>query len=301
MSANGDSRIYSHFEDRRMVYMPTEPVFAGGRSRGYIFERHNVRSSGFLPTHSFDQHIFMLPTGSTSALFRSRLNGRKVNGLIEPGRFRFVAAGDTISTAWDSPLEVILVTLHPDLLQRALGEDAGSRPVELLSIILPHEDPVLAHLTFALQSFVTSDRIAGRLFEQSLLCAMAARLINCYAQGTRAKSRGAPLTRWQRASVEGYIRQNLSRAMHLAEIAAVVNMSPHHLSRTFRVTTGRSLWQFVIECRARKAMEIISRNPSQPLSHVATACGFESYSQFIAAFRKVIGQLPSEYRRTQRL
>jgi len=34
-----------------------------------------------------------------------------------------------------------------------------------------------------------------------------------------------------------------------------------------------------------------------PLSHVASACGFESYPQFIAAFRKLAGQLPSEYRR----
>ncbi|MDE2091539.1 MAG: helix-turn-helix transcriptional regulator, partial [Gammaproteobacteria bacterium] len=28
-------------------------------------------------------------------------------------------------------------------------------------------------------------------------------------------------------------------------------------------------------------------------------CGFESYSQFILAFRKIFGQSPNEYRRTR--
>jgi AraC-like DNA-binding protein len=77
-------------------------------------------------------------------------------------------------------------------------------------------------------------------------------------------------------------------------------MSPHQLSRTFRATTGQSLWQFVIELRAREARRLIAANPSLPLSHIAHDSGFETYSQFIAAFRKVFGQLPSEYRRTHR-
>ena len=91
--------------------------------------------------------------------------------------------------------------------------------------------------------------------------------------------------------------QNLAQDLSLAEIAMVVGMRPHQLSRAYRATTGQSLWQYVLECRAREAMRLMVRSPGMPLSHVATACGFESYPQFIAAFRKFSGQLPSAYRR----
>jgi AraC-like DNA-binding protein len=140
--------------------------------------------------------------------------------------------------------------------------------------------------------------MAGAIFEQSLLTAIASHLVDAYGRGRRSKPFVAPLTRRNRTRAEDYIRQNLARDLNLAAIAAVVGMSPHQLSRTFRAATGQSLWQFVIELRAREAKRLMMASPFLPLSHVAQSSGFETYSQFIAAFRKVFGQLPSEYRRT---
>jgi AraC family transcriptional regulator len=299
MSETAVSRIYARYDDSRKLYLPDAPVFSDGRHGSYIFERQQVFAAGHTPTHAFDEHIYMLPLGDAAVPFSSMLNGRSCKGLIEPGRFRFVSAGDTLSTTWDAPLEGIFVTLHPDVLRRALGEEAGY-PAELASDVMPHRDDLLAHLTLAMQSYLLSGRLAGAIFEQSLLTAISAHVVGAYGHGRRGKPRGAPLTRRKRALVEGYIRQHLSQDLNLAAIAAVVDMSPHQLSRTFRATTGQSLWQFVIELRAREALRMMAANPSLPLSYVAPASGFETYSQFIAAFRKVFGQLPSEYRRTHR-
>lgn len=294
------SRIFARFDDKRALYMPEAPLMVGGRSGSYIFEHQKVVASGHVPTHAFDDHIFMLPLGDIAVPFKSRLNGRPVKGLIEPGRFRFVAAGDTLSTTWrGGVVEGIFLTLHPDVLHRALGEDVMSPSVELASDVMPHEDPLLAHLTLAMQSYIQSGRQSGSIFEQSLLTAIASHLLRIYGRGRRNRGRGASLTRQKRARTEDYIRQNLGRDITLVEIATVVGMSPHHLSRTFRAATGQSLWQFVIECRAREAMRMMVHNRTLSLSYIARACGFESYSQFIAAFRKIFGQLPSEFRRTR--
>ncbi|HEX4300008.1 MAG TPA: AraC family transcriptional regulator [Gammaproteobacteria bacterium] len=297
MSAAAVSRIYARYDDSRKLYLPDVPVFSDGRHGSYIFERQQVFSAGHTPTHAFDEHIFMLPLGDAAVPFHSRLNGRPLKGLIEPERFRFVSAGDTLSTTWEAPLEGIFVTLHPDVLRRALGEDSA-HPAELISNVMPHRDDLLAHLTLAMQSYLLADRVAGAIFEQSLLTAIAAHLVDAYGHGRRSKPFAAPLTRRNRTRAEDYIRQNLARDLNLAAIAAVVDMSPHQLSRTFRAATGQSLWQFVIELRAREAKRLMMASPSLPLSHVAQSSGFETYSQFIAAFRKVFGQLPSEYRRT---
>jgi AraC-like DNA-binding protein len=297
MSVAAVSRIYARYDDSLRLYLPDAPVFSDGRQGSYIFERQQVFTAGYTPTHTFDEHIFMLPLGDGPVPFSSRLNGRPLRGLIEPQRFRFVSAGDSLSTTWEAPLEGLFVTLHPEVLRRALGEDIA-HPAELVSDIMPHRDDLLAHLTLAMQSYLLADRAAGAIFEQSLLTAIAAHLVDAYGRGRRSKPHGTPLTRRNRARAEDYIRQNLSQDLNLATIAAVVGMSPHQLSRTFRAATGQSLWQFVIELRAREAGRLMMANPSLPLSHVAHASGFETYSQFIAAFRKVFGQLPGEYRRT---
>lgn len=299
MTESAASRIFARFDDGRMLYMPETPLVVGGRSGSFVFERRRIPAPGHIPAHIFDDHVFMLPVSDKAARFSSRLNGRNLKGLVEPGRLRFLAAGDSLATTWDQPIEAIFMTLNPELLNVSLGEEVSSQPVELASNIMPHEDPLLAQLGLAMQHHILGGRRAGKIFEHSLLTAIAAHLFSAYGTGRRGKVRNAPLIRRARARVEDYVRQNLGRDIALSEIAAVVGMSPRQLSRGFRAATGRSLWQFVIECRVREATQMLARNGNLSLSYIARACGFETYSQFIAAFRKIFGQLPSEYRRSR--
>lgn len=299
MTETAASRIFARFDDERMLYLPEAPLLMGGRGGSFTFERRHIPAPGHIPAHSFDEHVFMLPLGDKPVRFSSRLNGRNLKGLVEPWRFRFLAAGDTLSTTWDTAIEAIFMTLNPELLPLSLGEEAMARPVDLASNIMPHEDLLLAQLSLAMQHHIRGGRRAGQVFEHSLLAAVAAHLFAAYGTGRRGQVRNTPLTRRTRARIEDYVRQNLGRDINLTGIAAVVGMSPRQLSRAFRAATGQSLWQFVIECRVREATLMLARNRSLSLSYIARACGFESYAQFIAAFRKVFGQLPSEYRRSR--
>ena len=293
-------RIYTRYEAGPVLYFPDEPVLAAGRRGSYVFERRTV-SPGQLAPHVFDDHMFLLVLGETAAPYRSRLNGRQVVGQLEPGRFRFLAAGDSLSTAWNQSIDSILVAVHPDMLHRAVGDDMMGPSFELISNAVLHDDPTLAHLTLALQSYLDSGGLGGRLFEQSVLTAIAAHLLRAYGSGNRVKRRiqAGRLPRWKRLRIEEYIRDNLGRAdLHLGEIAAAVKLSPCQLSRTYRAATGQGLWQFVLESRVQAAKSMLRRKPTTPLALVAHACGFESYSQFIAAFRRYLGQRPSEFRST---
>lgn len=293
-------RIFTRYQSDPVLYFPDEPTLAGGRRGSYVFERRTVPPSQ-LPPHVFSDHMFLLVLGNTAVPYRSRLNGHLVKGHFEPGRFRFVTAGDSLSTSWDQPIDSILISVQPDMLRRALGDDVIGLSFELVSNIELHDDPVLAHLTLALQSYLEHGSREGKLFEQSLVTAISLRLLQNYGSGLRGKSstvHGRRLQRWKRLRVEEYIRDNLARIdLHLGEIAAAVDLSPCELSRTFRAATGQGLWQFVLACRAQSALSMLNRHPAMPIALIAHACGFESYSQFIAAFRKVYGQLPSKVRR----
>lgn len=293
-------RIYTRLAeaDQRVLYFADDPVVAGGKRGEYIFEHRHV-PPGELPPHVFEEHVFLLPLGRESVRFHSLLNGQQVVGQLEPGRFRFLAAGDSLSTTWGKPMESILVALHPNLLHRALRDELDCASIELTSRLLPHDDPVLENLTLALQSYLQSEGLAGSLFEQSVLTAIAAHLVCAYGCSDKKRiGHSALLPRWKLARIEEYIRENLGRSdLSLSGIAEVAKLSTHQLSRTFKATTGKGLWRYVLECRAREAMRLMGHKNCPSLTYVAHACGFESYSQFIAAFRKLYGQLPSQHRR----
>ncbi|OIQ94016.1 bifunctional transcriptional activator/DNA repair enzyme AdaA [mine drainage metagenome] len=292
------SRIFIRTDELGLIpYFPAPPVASGGGNGSYAFE-HRAVDAGSLGSHTFDAHVLMLPVGQNPVRFWSRLNGRPVAGLIEPGRFRFLAHGDTLPTTWDSPLQGLFLTLPQALFAQALGESEDTRPIELISRLTPHEDRLLAHLLHAIQAYAMGQRLGGRLFEQSLLTAVAAHVSTTYGAGRRELLRGPSLPRWKHQRLRQFIQEHLSSDLNLNALAAVMNMSPYHLGRVFRATTGKTLWQFVLECRAKEAHRLIALHPNLPLSNIAEACGFESYSQFIAVFRKFYGQRPSEFRRS---
>ena len=280
----------------RAPYFSTPPIASGGGHGSYAFEHHALPASN-LGSHTFDAHVLMLSVGRDPVRFWSRLNGRPVSGLIEPGRFRFLAHGDALSTSWDASLQAFFLTLPEPLFAQALGGDVG-RPMELISNLVPHEDKILSHLLQAIKAYALGQRLSGRLFEQSLLTTVSAHVLVRYGAGRRSLLRGPNLPLWKRRRLQEYIQDNLHSDISIGTLAITMDMSPYHLGRAFRATTGRTLWQYVLECRAKEARRLIAERPDRPLSHVADACGFESYSQFIAAFRKFYGQLPSEFRRS---
>lgn len=295
--AGGDAAIQMRLGETRVPYFEGTADVTGGQRTAYLLERR-IAPAGSLPAHTFDDHMLLLPVGRTGASFRSVLNGRRLRGRIEPGGLRYLAVGDSLATSWSAPVDSILIALNPDAVHRLVDPDPDAPRAELGSRIESHADAVLAHLVLALQAHVISGATAGRIFEQSLLAAVASRLLVSYGTGRRGPAQKVMLPKWKRNRVEEFIRDRLSEPLTLERIAGEVAMSPHQLCRLFRGTTGRSVWQFVLECRVRKAMSLLGSRRAPVLTWVARECGFESYSQFIAAFRKFGGCLPSEYRRT---
>lgn len=99
------------------------------------------------------------------------------------------------------------------------------------------------------------------------------------------------------AKVHQYIEDHLSRPMDVSTLAGVVQLTPHQLNQLHSQTLGITLWQYVLQQRARRAAVLLADRPWLPLSQVARDSGFDTYKQFIATFRKHYGLLPSAFRR----
>jgi len=81
----------------------------------------------------------------------------------------------------------------------------------------------------------------------------------------------------------------------LADVAATVGASMFHLSRCFRLCTGRTLHEHRTQLRLRVSLESLETT-GRDLSRVALDCGYSSHSHFTAAFRRAFGKTPSVVR-----
>jgi len=95
--------------------------------------------------------------------------------------------------------------------------------------------------------------------------------------------------------VRRYIDAHLAEDIRLADLAAIVHVSPAYFSVLFKRFNLVSPVEYIIYHRVRRAVELI-RTTNMNLTEVAIACGFNNGTNFYKAFRKVTGRTPSSYR-----
>jgi RNA polymerase sigma factor (sigma-70 family) len=106
-------------------------------------------------------------------------------------------------------------------------------------------------------------------------------------------TQGLPGVRLRRVVV--YVEANLAGALRLAELSALVRMSPYHFARLFKQRTGVSPRQFVI-CRRIDAAKRLLAEPGPLIRDVARAVGFCNQSHFTTCFQRITGVTPRHYR-----
>ncbi|MGW6707164.1 helix-turn-helix domain-containing protein [Streptomyces sp. NPDC054956] len=85
-------------------------------------------------------------------------------------------------------------------------------------------------------------------------------------------------------------------ASGLDDLARAVGSSPHHLSRVFRRTTGRTITAYRNELRVRAVLEELAAG-ADSLADLATRHGFADHSHLVKTVRRSLGATPSVLRR----
>jgi len=86
-----------------------------------------------------------------------------------------------------------------------------------------------------------------------------------------------------------------ARRWTLAEIAAEVRGSPVYLTQVFQQVEGLPLYRYQLHLRLARALDLFAQYDD--LTTLSLDLGFSSHSHFSAAFRRVYGRSPSEFRR----
>ena len=95
--------------------------------------------------------------------------------------------------------------------------------------------------------------------------------------------------------VKNYIDDHYRDEIMLEQLAALVSMSPSAFSRYFKLHTGKSLSEYIIDVRlGHAARKLVDTTDS--VSEICWTTGFNTLSNFNRLFRKRKGCTPKEFR-----
>lgn len=98
------------------------------------------------------------------------------------------------------------------------------------------------------------------------------------------------------SEVKAYIQAHLSEKLTIGLLCKQFSLSPTSLKEGFRRAYGTPIHAFLIRQRLKRARELLCTTP-MPVQQAALAVGYESMSQFNAAFKRQYGTTPGKYRK----
>ncbi|WP_427179565.1 AraC family transcriptional regulator [Paenibacillus sp. TC-CSREp1] len=92
-----------------------------------------------------------------------------------------------------------------------------------------------------------------------------------------------------------YIHSDFTNAMDIDSMAAVAHQSRYHFMRSFKILTGSTPYQYLLNLRVEEAARRL-RYTTESVTAISFALGFSHVSQFYRAFQRLKGVTPMQFR-----
>ena len=178
-----------------------------------------------------------------------------------------------------------------------LAYEQGMRALGDLYVEHGHADPVVYHLALAMLGRVeVFGRERDTLFQDSIALALLAHVAQQYGGASEGRIEVGVLAPWQYRRVCEWVDSHLHASISIADIAALVNLSPSYFSRAFRRSTGLPPHRWLLHRRIDLAKQLLKAT-SSPLIDISASCGFVDQSHFTKVFTRAERVTPAQWRR----
>ncbi|MCM1123085.1 MAG: response regulator [Eubacterium sp.] len=96
--------------------------------------------------------------------------------------------------------------------------------------------------------------------------------------------------------VKTYVEDHLNEPINVNEVAASLFMNADYLSRLVKSETGVSLKEYIVK-QKMEAAQILLKTTALPISIIASKFGYDNFSYFSQAYRRVMGVSPTAERK----
>jgi AraC family transcriptional regulator len=147
-----------------------------------------------------------------------------------------------------------------------------------------------------LKAQIDSGDPATHLYAEALGGVLAHELLGLHTGAQEKEPHQGGLASWQQRRVLEFMESHLAEEVPLSTLSSLVRLSPYHFVRSFKQSFGRPPHRYWTERRIDHAKTLLA-DPQVSITQVALDIGFATPSSFTAAFHRVTGHTPTDYRR----
>ncbi|WP_205287766.1 helix-turn-helix transcriptional regulator [Luteibacter yeojuensis] len=163
-----------------------------------------------------------------------------------------------------------------------------------------HGMPPFAHVTKLLEQALTAAE-TDLATTRACVARVAALLEREQPPAPPAAARrrvGAGLAPWQARRVAAHVDENLGYSITIDQLASIAGLSSSYFCRAFKDSFGDPPHAYIMRRRVERAQSLMLQT-REPLSQIALACGLSDQAHLCNLFRRLVGQSPSQWRRSR--
>lgn len=96
------------------------------------------------------------------------------------------------------------------------------------------------------------------------------------------------------------IEQHYSQNISITDLCRISKMSPSHIRRTFKATTGYTITEYINKCRVDRSIYLLVET-DMTIIDIAFAVGYGDQSYYSRTFKKFVNESPSSYRKAHKI
>lgn len=292
MSATDWQRERTGFE-RRISEVGATPNLSLANASGSVLLAH----SGFAPfegTQGSSPYLMLsLCTGHTGRI-ATRNDMRRLEGSFRPGTYGLALPNLKSEGLWPGVhmLGIAVDPAHLGWIDAKAMDGALAAASQTLQ-----RDPLVVAVMTALWRDAELHGLSSLFFDQGL--DLILRHLSELDTAKPSARQVRPLSKHQLARAIDLIESRLQSDLRVEELAAALHLDVRSLTRAFRSATGLAPYAYFTRARMELAQRLLMQG--LPVVDVALSTGYANPSKFAAAFRKVVGCSPSDWRRAQSL
>jgi AraC family transcriptional regulator len=264
---------------------------------GFQVEEHQSPETGSESQWYYPNPHVVLHTGGYSQFRFRDVAGAEQRTVLEPDTVALLPKDYEMSFSWEGACRFLVVELNTRMVGRQFDGDEHSPPPSLISA-KRLKDPSLLSLMKNIEAEVRAGSPTGRLYGESLSIALSAYVMTRYSAIKRPMGAAGirhTFSAHQSRHLIDYICEHLSMEIGIAELAALVNLSPFHFCRMFRKSFGVSPHRYLMQQRVNAAKKLLAQQGLE-IAHVAASVGYATQSHFTAVFKRLTGMTPRHFR-----
>ncbi|MGA7972976.1 MAG: AraC family transcriptional regulator [Pseudolabrys sp.] len=212
------------------------------------------------------------------------------------GRMTFVPAGHRFS-GWQRPRVLTRVNFYYiDPRGPLLDDELRFDEIDFQPRLLFFDDE-LWRLAVKLRSLTVNG--GARQYGEALSILLGHELIRLNRGRAQPRAVQGGLSGWQQRRVLDFMDAHLAEEVRLATMAELVSLSPYHFARAFKQSFGAPPHRYHLGRRIERAKTMLAA-PEHSVTEIGRFLGFAETSSFSAAFRRIAGTSPRDWRRSFR-